>query len=123
MAKSESAWLGAMRGSRFAPVEMAMDDIRIIAPAPVPIGPALADGPSRGAPPGGFRELLKDAIAQANAVQLDAMHAVDALVSGDSQNLHQTMIALQKADISFQLMMQIRNKIVSAYEEIQRMQI
>jgi flagellar hook-basal body complex protein FliE len=56
-------------------------------------------------------------------VQLEASQAVDKLMTGESQNVHQTMIALQKADVSFQLMMQIRNKIVSAYEEIQRMQV
>lgn len=44
-------------------------------------------------------------------------------MTGQSQNVHQTMAALQEADVSFQLMMQIRNKLVSAYEEIQRMQI
>ncbi|MBP8105834.1 MAG: flagellar hook-basal body complex protein FliE, partial [Nitrospira sp.] len=40
-----------------------------------------------------------------------------------STNIHQTMVALQQADVSFQLMMQVRNKLVTAYEEIQRMQI
>ena len=48
---------------------------------------------------------------------------MDALATGQSQNIHQAMIAMQQADISFQLMMAIRNKLVSAYEEIQRMQI
>jgi flagellar hook-basal body complex protein FliE len=48
---------------------------------------------------------------------------VEALATGQSQNIHQAMIALQQADISFQLMMQIRNKLITAYEEIQRMQI
>ena len=52
-----------------------------------------------------------------------ASQAVDALVTGQSTNIHQTMVALQQADVSFQLMMQVRNKLVTAYEEIQRMQI
>jgi flagellar hook-basal body complex protein FliE len=72
---------------------------------------------------GGFLSSLKDAIAQVNEVQLDASQAVDKFVSGDSDNVHQMMMALQKADVSFQLMMQVRNKLVSAYEEIQRMQM
>lgn len=72
---------------------------------------------------GGFLSLLKDVIAEVNEVQLEANRAVDRLITGESQNVHETMIALQKADVSFQLMMQIRNKLVSAYEEIQRMQI
>lgn len=72
---------------------------------------------------GGFLASLKDAIAQVNEVQLDASQAVDKFVSGDSDNVHQMMMALQKADVSFQLMMQVRNKLVSAYEDIQRMQM
>jgi flagellar hook-basal body complex protein FliE len=72
---------------------------------------------------GGFLGSLKDAIAQVNEVQLDASQAVDKFVSGDSDNVHQMMMALQKADVSFQLMMQVRNKLVAAYEDIQRMQM
>ena len=66
---------------------------------------------------------LKEAIAQINEAQSDASQAVDKLVTGQTTNMHQTMVALQQADVSFQLMMQVRNKLVSAYEEIQRMQI
>ena len=72
---------------------------------------------------GAFLSSLKDAIAQVNSAQLQAGQAVDALMTGQSENVHQTMIALQKADTSFQLMMQVRNKLVAAYEEMQRMQI
>ncbi|GKS59230.1 flagellar hook-basal body complex protein FliE [Nitrospira sp.] len=70
-----------------------------------------------------FTNSLKDALAQVNDAQLEANQAVDALVTGRTENIHQAMIALQKADVSFQLMMQVRNKLVTAYEEIQRMQI
>ena len=70
-----------------------------------------------------FQGVLKDAIASINDIQQGANQAVEALATGQSQNIHQAMIALQQADISFQLMMQIRNKLVTAYEEIQRMQI
>ncbi len=75
-----------------------------------------AGGPS-------FGGLLHEAIEKVNHIQLQASQAVDALVTGQTQNIHQTMIALQQADISFQLMMQVRNKLVMAYEEIQRMQL
>jgi flagellar hook-basal body complex protein FliE len=70
-----------------------------------------------------FGGLLHEAIEKVNHIQLQATQAVDALVTGQTQNIHQTMIALQQADISFQLMMQVRNKLVTAYEEIQRMQL
>jgi|SRR5579884_1853273 len=79
-------------------------------------GAAAASGAS-------FAGSLKEAIAQVNEAQLTASRTVDKFVAGESQNVHQMMIALQKADVSFQLMMQVRNKLVSAYEEIQRMQV
>ena len=44
-------------------------------------------------------------------------------MTGESQDLHNTVIAMQKADLSFQMMMQVRNKIVQAYQEIIRMQV
>lgn len=71
----------------------------------------------------GFMESLKQAIGQVNEAQLQAGRAIDALMTGESQDIHRTMVALQQADISFQLMMQIRNKLIAAYEEIQRMQV
>ena len=44
-------------------------------------------------------------------------------MSGESRDLHTTVIAMQKADLSFQMMMQVRNKIVQAYQEIMRMPV
>jgi flagellar hook-basal body complex protein FliE len=71
----------------------------------------------------GFVDSLKSAIGNVNDAQREAGRAVDALMTGDTQDIHRTMVALQQADVSFQLMMQVRNKLVTAYEEIQRMQI
>lgn len=86
---------------------------------PIPFRPPASEGL------GGveFQGALREAIASINDVQQGAGQAVEALATDQSQNIHQAMIALQQADISFQLMMQIRNKLVTAYEEIQRMQI
>ena len=72
---------------------------------------------------GGFMDSLKAAIGKVNDVQLQGGQAVDALLTGQTQDIHRTMVALEQANVSFQLMMQIRNKLVTAYEEIQRMQI
>lgn len=71
----------------------------------------------------GFVDSLKSAIGKVNEAKIESNRAVDALMTGESQDLHRTMVALQEADVSFQLMMQIRNKLVAAYEEIQRMQL
>ena len=72
---------------------------------------------------GQFVETLKNAINNVEHLHDEAEHAIRELASGDDQNIHSTMIAMEKAEISFKLMMQVRNKIVAAYEEISRMQI
>ena len=71
----------------------------------------------------GFGEILKDAISTANELQKQSDQEIQKLMTGESQDLHTTVIAMQKADLSFQMMMQVRNKIVQAYQEIMRMQI
>lgn len=101
-----------------------MDQIKAIASiAPSFAGGAASGQAIGGATSSGFMDSLQQAISKANDIQLGANQAAEALMTGQTQNIHQTMVALQEADVSFQLMMQIRNKLVSAYEEIQRMQI
>ncbi len=72
---------------------------------------------------GSFMDTLKDAIGDVNRLHEEADQAVRDLAEGKDANIHNTMIALEKAEISFQLMMQVRNKIISAYETIMRMNI
>jgi flagellar hook-basal body complex protein FliE len=97
-----------------------VDQIKAITMPAVSLGEkAAASHAAGGAPSSGFMNALQQAIGKANDIQLEAGQATEALMTGQTQNIHQTMVA----DVSFQLMMQIRNKLVSAYEEIQRMQI
>lgn len=70
-----------------------------------------------------FGTVLKDAISTVNELQKQSDQEIEKLMTGESQDLHNTVIAMQKADLSFQMMMQVRNKIVQAYQEIIRMQI
>jgi flagellar hook-basal body complex protein FliE len=101
-----------------------MDQIKAIAIPTVPmVERAAGSYAESGVRSSGFMDSLQQAISHANDIQLEANQATEALMTGQTQNIHQTMVALQEADVSFQLMMQIRNKLVSAYEEIQRMQI
>ncbi len=101
-----------------------MEQIKAIALPAMPfVDNAAASPVTAGARANGFMDSLQQAISKANDLQLEADQATEALMTGQTQNIHQTMVALQEADVSFQLMMQIRNKLVSAYEEIQRMQI
>ena len=71
----------------------------------------------------GFGHMLAQAVEDANRSHVEADQAVADLVAGKSQDIHNVMIATQKADVGFQLLMQVRNKIVGAYEQIMRMQI
>jgi flagellar hook-basal body complex protein FliE len=70
-----------------------------------------------------FGDMLKNAISTANELQKDSDHEIQKLMTGETEDLHTTMIAVQKADLSFQMMMQVRNKIVQAYQEIMRMPV
>lgn len=70
-----------------------------------------------------FGDTLRDAITTVNNAQKQSDLAVQNLMTGESQDLHATLIAVQKADLSFQMMMQVRNKIIQAYQEIMRTQV
>lgn len=89
-------------------------------PLPMPQGKGQSPAPEAGK---GFGTIFKGAIGEVNKLHHEANQAVEALAAGRSEDVHNTMIALQKADVSFQLLMQIRNKVVSAYETVMRMQI
>jgi flagellar hook-basal body complex protein FliE len=87
------------------------------------LNPAIREKQSVGEPNGSFAGIINQAINEVKQAQVEADHAIQELATGNEKDIHQTMIALEKAEVSFQLMMQVRNKIVSAYEEIMRMQI
>jgi flagellar hook-basal body complex protein FliE len=70
-----------------------------------------------------FSEVLKDSISKVGELEKEANQQTEKLVKMEGQDIHNTMIAVEKADLSFQLMMQIRNKIITAYEEIMRIQV
>ena len=87
------------------------------------LNPAIREKQSEGEADGSFAGMVNQAINEVKQAQVEADNAIQKLATGNEKDLHQTMIALEKAEVSFQLMMQVRNKIVSAYEEIMRMQI
>jgi len=74
------------------------------------------------APEGGFQEVLHSAIDDIQKLEGKAEQKVAGVLAGNGDDVHSALIAAEKADLSFQLMMQVRNKIISAYEEISRMQ-
>lgn len=78
---------------------------------------ATAGGPD-------FSEVLKNSIDKVNETQQQANQMAEKLAAGDtSQNLHEVMIALQTASISFQEMVQVRNKLVTAYQDVMNIQV
>ncbi len=70
-----------------------------------------------------FGEFLQDSLGKVNELQQEANVAMEKLASGESQNLHETLLAVEKADISFRTMNQVRTKVLDAYREIMKMQI
>ena len=71
-----------------------------------------------------FAQTLKTAIDQVNQTQQGASVMAEKFAAGDSNtNLHEVMIELQKANVSFQEMIQVRNKLVSAYQDMMNMQV
>ena len=71
---------------------------------------------------GSFGSLLARSLNDVNRLKQEADVAVEGLATGKQKDIHATMIALEKADVAFQLLMQVRNKIVAAYETVMRMQ-
>lgn len=79
-----------------------------------------------GAPAAGgksFGEVLSNALGQVNKLQNDAEQASVNLAAGKIQDVSEVVIATEKASVALQLTMQVRNKVVDAYQEIMRMQV
>jgi flagellar hook-basal body complex protein FliE len=70
-----------------------------------------------------FSELLKKSLNEVNHLQVEANSLIEKLVSGKTKNIHETMLAVEKADIAFRAMNQIRQKVIDSYQEIMKMQI
>ena len=95
------------------------------------INPIISDLPlALGSKPAGaqgektrFGALLKDAISTVNDLQQRSDLEIQKIMTGESDELQTAVVAMQRADISFQMMMQVRNKIVQAYQEVLRMPI
>ena len=96
----------------------------------LPLSPPISLAPSQspGAAPAGsasqpFKNILLEALDQVNSMQHQADQAVQQLVTGGDANPAEVLTTLQKADMSFKLMLQIRNKLVQAYQEVNNIRI
>src|ERR1700687_238814 len=99
-------------------------NISPIQPASIqPIGPIEIGGAARPSGGGDFPNGLQGAIDQVEGAHNNATESVQNFLSGDGEDLHSTVLAVQRAGLEFDMLMQVRNKVVSAYQEVMRMQM
>ena len=70
-----------------------------------------------------FAGTLSNAIDRVDGMQKTANDQIEAFVAGENENLHEVMIAMNEAELSFQLMTEVRNKVLETYQELMRMQV
>lgn len=88
----------------------------------LPVGIAGVGGqPATGA--AAFGKVIQRFIQDTNAQQVQADKSVELLATGQSDSVHETMLALTKADLSLRVFMEVRNKVIDAYQEVMRMQL
>jgi flagellar hook-basal body complex protein FliE len=95
-----------------------------IAPVTIPSAPQLI--PSGSAPSSGdstFKDALHSAVQNVESARSAADAAAQNFVSGGNGELHSTILAAQSSELDFELFMQVRNKVVAAYEDIMKMQV
>ena len=70
-----------------------------------------------------FKDVLNSAIEEVEGARANANQSVQRFLSGEGDDLHSTILATQRADLEFQMFLQVRNKVVSAYQEVMKMQM
>lgn len=104
-----------------------------LAPPSLPAGAAIPAAELRsagvpmsapaGCPGNSFGQVLNQLVSEVNAKQAASQEVVSALMSGQNVPLHQAMLAMEEASLSFQLMVEVRNRLLESYQELMRMQI
>lgn len=74
-------------------------------------------------PAGSFADLLGQQVAQVNSLQQDASSQINEMLTGGEVNQAEVFTAVQKADLAFRMLVQVRNKLMAAYEEINNIRI
>jgi flagellar hook-basal body complex protein FliE len=99
-----------------------MSPITAISPVVItPIDAGLKPAQSGGA--GAFASVLSDAVGRMDQIQKSTSATVDGFLSGENEEVHQVALATQRSELAFDMFMQVRNKFVSAYQEVMRMQM
>jgi flagellar hook-basal body complex protein FliE len=90
--------------------------------APISV-PDVAQVQSTGPSAGGFQSVLEGIIGHVEQSQTQAQQATQSFLTGGNEELHSVALAAQRASLEFELFLQVRNKVTSAYQEIMRMQV
>jgi flagellar hook-basal body complex protein FliE len=96
-----------------------------MAPIPPISAPALVEPLQAAGGPGGgdFSQVFSSAIRSVEGANQDANASVQRFLTGEGEDLHSTILATTRAEMAFDMFLQTRNKVVSAYQEIMRMQL
>ena len=96
-----------------------------IPPSGVSIPPTSPAGAGAPAAPteNTFGKMVTDLLGEANAQQIGADKAVENLITGKTDSVHDVVLAVAKADLTFRLVLEVRNRLVDAYQEVMRMQL
>jgi len=89
---------------------------------PIPIPGAVTPGQSTGSSDA-FSSILKNTIGTLESLQTNADTSIQKFLTGENDDLHTTVLATQRAEMAFELGLQVRNKVVSAYQEVMKMQL
>lgn len=81
-----------------------------------PLNPGKGSG-------GGFQSVLSDAIGRVEQFQQNSQTAIGKFLSGEDEEVHKVALATQQSELAFDLFLQVRNKVISAYQEVMRMQM
>ncbi len=99
-----------------------MDDLQVGKISSFPGGKAASPQSEAKTILGDFQEILKRSIEEVDGLAKEANHSVQEMVAG-RMDVHQAMVSLEKANMSFRLLVQVRNKMMTAYDEIMKMQV
>ena len=83
----------------------------------------LAGTTTAGSRPGDFQKIFESAVNKVEGLRVGAEQSAERFLSGESEELHQTALATQRAEIAFDLFLQVRNNVVQSYQEVMRMQV
>ncbi len=102
-----------------------MTPIAPISAAPIIEAPSISglSQTPQGGGTGDFRSMLNSAIQNVSSAHHNADASVQSFLNGETDEIHSTILATQRAELEFDMFIQVRNKVVSAYQEIMRMQV